>query len=275
MFGWLRLCGVVGVLALPMAAQTTVGTVPAHKVPRFSVSTVKPSKSDGYNAFFTTNGFRAKGMTLNQLAKEAYAAYGVGGFVGGPGWMNQKHYDVEARIDPDDVPDFERLSLPERYAMLQVLMKERFALVVHQERRMLPAFGIHVAPGGSKLQPAEEKIGGGEHEVSGYEGMVTLSLRGHLQVKDMDAQGICRVLQGSLGRNVVNETGLTGRYDFDLHWRPELTMGPPSLDSGATEADAWPALPVALKEQLGLRIESTTAPVEVTVVDAAQEPGAN
>jgi uncharacterized protein (TIGR03435 family) len=76
-------------------------------------------------------------------------------------------------------------------------------------------------------------------------------------------------LQAMTGRPVVDRTGLTGAFDFDLQW----TSGPLSTPGGnAASPDDGPSIFVALQEQLGLRLESGRAPFEVVVVDAVRRP---
>ena len=80
------------------------------------------------------------------------------------------------------------------------------------------------------------------------------------------------ILEGPSGRYVVDKTGLTGRYDFELRWTPASTpedTHAESPDSGA------PSLFTAVQEQLGLKLEPTKAPVDVLVVDSAKPPTPN
>ena len=80
-------------------------------------------------------------------------------------------------------------------------------------------------------------------------------------------------LTRTLGREVVDRTELRGRYDFDLHWRPdpELTRG--NAD-GPAAADG-PSIFTAVEEQLGLRLEAGRGPTQVLVIDRLEKPDAN
>jgi len=89
--------------------------------------------------------------------------------------------------------------------------------------------------------------------------------------KDL-AQSLTRTLAGELGRVVVDKTGLTGRYDLTLKWTPDT--GPPPMLNGEPDTSA-PNIVTAIQEQLGLKLESTKAPVEVLVVDQAEMPSDN
>ena len=79
---------------------------------------------------------------------------------------------------------------------------------------------------------------------------------------------IRNILEGPSGRHLIDKTGLTGRYDFDLHWTPDDTPADSPLAGG-------PSIFTAVQEQLGLKLESAKAPVEVLVIDSAQPPTPN
>jgi uncharacterized protein (TIGR03435 family) len=81
------------------------------------------------------------------------------------------------------------------------------------------------------------------------------------------------LLSSQLQKPVVDKTGLTGKYDFTLRWSTEqlsLVPGPPTGDPGNL-----PSIFTALREQLGLRLDSTRGPLEVLVIDRAEKPSEN
>ena len=79
-------------------------------------------------------------------------------------------------------------------------------------------------------------------------------------------------LGGVLGRVVVDETKLTGPFDVDLRWRPDIGLSPDLSEAAKQQIEARAALPVALREQLGLQLQSRRAPVEVFVVESISSP---
>jgi uncharacterized protein (TIGR03435 family) len=85
---------------------------------------------------------------------------------------------------------------------------------------------------------------------------------------DCDMNDIRRILEGPSGRYLIDKTGLTGRYDFELHWTPDDTPADSPLGGG-------PSIFTAVEEQLGLKLESAKAPVEVLVIDSARLPTPN
>jgi uncharacterized protein (TIGR03435 family) len=85
---------------------------------------------------------------------------------------------------------------------------------------------------------------------------------------DCSMDDVRNILEGPSRRRLIDRTGLTGRYDFDLHWTPDDTP----VDSPRADG---PSIFTAVQEQLGLKFESATAPVEVLVIDSAQQPTPN
>jgi uncharacterized protein (TIGR03435 family) len=155
--------------------------------------------------------------------------------------------------------------------MMQKLLEDRFKLTLHRETRVLPAYTIVVASGGPKLTPND----------SNPTGLPSLLFRGLgvLPAVNASMADFAGVMQSAvLDRPVVDKTGLPGRYDFTLTWTPDdsqfrsfgVRMPPPSAD-----ANAPPVLFTAIQEQLGLKLESTNAPVEVLVIDRVERPSEN
>jgi uncharacterized protein (TIGR03435 family) len=79
-------------------------------------------------------------------------------------------------------------------------------------------------------------------------------------------------LGGVLGRVVIDETSLTGPYDVDMQWRPDIGLSPDLTEAAKARIEARPALPVALREQLGLELQSRRAPVTLVVVESIAPP---
>ena len=77
---------------------------------------------------------------------------------------------------------------------------------------------------------------------------------------------------GNLGRPVLDKTGLTGTFDFTIEWTPELNgLLPPDVEPDPS----GPTFLEALKEQLGLKLDSQKGPVDVIVVDHVEHPSEN
>ncbi len=179
-------------------------------------------------------------------------------------------FDLDAKIDPADLPATP-LSSRQLFDMLQPVLADRFQLRVHHEMRTLPVYLIVVAKGGLKMKesappaPDSPASSTGTSPGSCYHTSVGNGLRVE---RDCTVNDIRNILEGPSGRYLIDKTGLTGRYDFDLHWTPDDTPADSPLAGG-------PSIFTAVEEQLGLKLESAKVPVDVLVIDSAQKPTPN
>jgi uncharacterized protein (TIGR03435 family) len=184
--------------------------------------------------------------------------------VNGPKWLYEARFDIQAKMDSATLEQTQKMSNAERRSflqgMFQRLLADRFKMAAHWETRELPVYALVLAKSGAKLQPTK-LTESGTHTSSGT-GMLTT--RG-VTMADL-ARTLTQEGGRDLGRDVVDKTGLPGRYDLELKWTP--TDSDPSAEPG-------PSIFTAVGEQLGLRLESTKGPVEVLVVDRIEMPSEN
>jgi uncharacterized protein (TIGR03435 family) len=166
-------------------------------------------------------------------------------------------FDLDAKIDPADLPATP-LSSRQLADLLQPVLGDRFQLRVHHETRTLPVYNIVLAKGGLKMKQSASPG-------TCYHTSVGSGLRVE---RDCTMNDIKNILEDPSGRYVIDKTGLTGRYDFELHWAPDDTPAESALAGG-------PSIFTAVQEQLGLKLESATAPVDVLVIDSAEQPSPN
>jgi uncharacterized protein (TIGR03435 family) len=171
---------------------------------------------------------------------------------------------------------------------MRSLLTERFKLVVHKETRDLDVYALVLAKPGGKpsaaLKPSTTdcaqlmfgRRGGPPPTPPGPNDPVLCGMRGtfgRIQVGGFPMSQFATGLQGQAGRLVLDRTGLTGNWDFELTFAPERPVGP--LPAGVELPPADPNAPnlfTALQEQLGLKLESTKAPIEVLVIDQVEQP---
>ncbi|HEY5382381.1 MAG TPA: TIGR03435 family protein [Acidobacteriaceae bacterium] len=241
----------------------------------FDVATIRPNPHPpGWNMYFTIDGFTAKGVTLRQVIREAYAAYD-GRVLGGPAWLDKDHFDIEAKLDAAEVRNFAQLSLPERRKMLQAMLADRFQLKVHREKQTVPAFALTVAKGGVKARKSNDGEGA-QSSVKGYNCLITKSRAGLLEEQNCSMADLASSLEWA-GRIVVDQTGLQDRYDFTLQWTPENVQRSSPDDSGndGLQDKPYPFLFRALEQELGLKLEPTKTDIDVYVIDQAEQPSSN
>ena len=184
--------------------------------------------------------------------------------LGGPPWLATRKWDIEARADA--AADAQLHALPSTQArllkqqMLRSLLADRFNLATHTETRDLSVYILVVAKGGPKFSPSPT----GGTTIDAGRGRV------HVQGSDHTLALLADQLGKILGRPVLDQTALDGRFDLTLQWTPD------DATPGSTEpANAAPPLPTALQEQLGLKLQSARSPIEVLVVDQATLPTPN
>ncbi len=216
--------------------------------PKFDVASIRKSRPDlHYDALFCENGrYTRGGDTLKALVQFAWRLRDFQ-VIGGPGWIDSDQFFIEAKGDPAATPE-------QCLAMMQSLLEDRFRLAAHKEMRQLPIYSLVVAPGGPKFHESDAATR------PGFQGA-----DGHLRAQKVSMAILVQLLSRSIGP-VEDRTGLTSRYDFTLDWTPENT---PVIDA------TGPSIFSAVQEQLGLKLENKTGPVEVLVIDHAELPTEN
>ena len=240
-------------LALPGLWASAVAQPVA--APEFDVTSVKPSRLDGWQGVDTMPGrIRADSITLNRCIRQAYNI-GPHQLIGGPDWILTDRWEIVARADRP-VDDDDTLML-----MLRSLLADRFQLVVHRETRNLPAYVLEVNRSGPKMQKAA--AGDSDTEMQGGRGRVMLAAR------KVPMDELADILGRRMDRPVVNRTGLSGGFNFSLHWAADSGRSP--SDGAVDDVSIF----TALGEQLGLRLRTAKAPVEVLVIDHVERPSEN
>jgi uncharacterized protein (TIGR03435 family) len=279
-------------LTLPPAPVVTPGdTAPVA----FEVATVKRNASGAPFILINTNAgrFTATNFPLRELIRVVHRVQ-PNQLVGGPDWLTDR-YDITGKIP-------EGVSPTRRDDMVKALLDDRFKLVTHTETRELPMFALVVArddkrlgpnlsaskndctagargrsggpagppPGGMPPPPPEFKPGA--RPVCG-----TMQGPGMISAGGVTMTRLAELLSGNVGRTVVDRTGLSGSYEFDLTYTPEPGQGlppgplPPGVQAPNIDPNG-PSLVTAIQEQLGLKLDPIRGPMQVTVIDAIQRP---
>jgi len=221
-----------------------VGQTPASS---FDVASVRPSQpgANGTNVLCESGRFTVYRSTVKSLIQLAWRVRDVQ-VIGGPGWIESDEFYIAAKGDPAANDNQCR-------AMVQALLVDRFKLTLHQETRQLPVYALVVGPRGAKFHESEAST---RPDVAG--GL------GQLKATKVSTVILAQTLTRLLDRPVLDLTGLTGRYDFKLEWTPDG-------DADGTGGSVF----AAVQEQLGLRLESKTGPIEVIVIDHVEKPEEN
>lgn len=259
-------------LGLVLLAVAAAGAQPPSG---FDVASIKPSdpSSTRTQIGVAPGGvFNAKNVTLRLLIGQAWDLRDFQ-ISGGPGWIDADHYDIMAKspefnVSEDDLrkmTDEQRNSFQDKVRHdLQLLLEDRFQLHTHRETRDLPVYTLTIAKNGSKLQaPANTDVTATSLRIRRTDAGLT-----EVTGKNTPLANLVKSLSSQLNRTVLDQSGLTGRYDFTVTFTP-------NLDAAQQPDTAGPSLFTALEEQLGLRLDSKKGPVEVLVIDSAQKASAN
>lgn len=205
------------------------------------------------------NGLSATCAPTIFILEYAYQLMDPTRIIGLPKWaLSSQMYEIEARVSAEDAPAFEKLKRAEKAAMMQAVFAERFAMETHMETRDMPAYALVVAKNGPRLETPSETTHG-YSQFGGSNGVVKWANSPLTDLKFLLAK--------ETGRPVVDQTGLTGKYDFTLEYTP--------LARAETDESGRPPIFTALEEQLGLKLVATKQPVEVLVIDSFEHPTEN
>jgi uncharacterized protein (TIGR03435 family) len=249
---------------------------------RFDVVSVKPNKSDQFAHINDTgdgDGITLRNMPLNEIILYAYGLRDMSLLSGSPEWVQSNRYDIQAKVGESDLSAFHKLTKDQRRLMLQDILGNRFKMKTHQERKEISVYALVVAKNGpllKKVEPGEKRATGIENKDGTIVQGQLLYSRGPGQMigQEIPMELFARSLSGLAGKPVVNNTGITGVYDFKLEWEPDHS--PPRGEPGEIPADpSGPSIFNALQEQLGLKLESQKVEMPIVVIDHIEEPSEN
>jgi len=283
---------IVGAVVLCLSALASAQRLPTEQA--FQVASVKPNTSDAPpgsrfplgpgDAYVAGPPFAATNQPLIAYIRFAFGR-SQGELLRLPSWVYDERFDIQGRAGGEPKKDDMRL-------MVRALLAERFKLAWHFERREEPVLELVLArPGelGPQLTRHGEDQPCGQGATSrgdpkfdaipcGSAGLVSASTPGRGRISGR-AEPIARLAAllsnnsfADVNRVVLDHTGLTGNFDFTVEW---AAGDPAASPSRPANDDAGPTLAVALRQQLGLTLRATKAPIDVLVIDRVERPSGN
>jgi|SRR5579863_535314 len=253
-----------GIFAQPPAARPAFDS--------FEVATIKPAPPDSRGRVVrmqSAHQLFAKNFTLKELVGYAYSLT-PRAISGGPAWIESDRYDILAGT-PGEV----RPTQDEQMQMMRKLLADRFSLGFHREPKEFPIYALTVAKNGSKLKESSGPPDALPELVNVVYPEEPAGVRIVLPARNATmGQFAAMMNRAVLDRPVVDQTGLSGKYDFDLEWTPDETQFGGQLPQGTPEHPK-PDLFAAVQQQLGLRLEATKGPIEALVIDKVERPSEN
>src|SRR5580658_4599213 len=255
---------------------STAGLFAQSPAPRpafneFEVAAIKPSDPNSAGRWIrmqSANRFYAKNHTVKTLIQAAYNLT-PRAVSGGPSWVDSDHYEILA-----ETPGNVRPALDEQMSMLRKLLADRFRLKFHREEKEFSIYALTVAKTGSKLKESTLDLDA-TPEGPPLLAFVIAPDTVRLPARAVTMPEIASVFQrAALDQPVVDRTGLSGRYDFDLEFTPDESQFS-GLGLKGTPESTKPDLFTAMQQQLGLKLEATKGPINTLVIDQAERPSAN
>jgi uncharacterized protein (TIGR03435 family) len=275
--------------AQSFAAPAGLVPAPDPNVPLyFEAASVKPSNpaSPGQSIRRQPGGrFNTINMPVRGLITFAYQIQSFQ-LVGGPSWLSNDRFDIVAKMEGDPPPVIPGTGADHMMLATRTLLADRFKLAMHKETRELDIYALTMArPGGKPGKALKPASGDCSAEAFARRGAappppgtppvvcgIQMSMS-RVRFGGYPLSLFANSLSSQVGRFVVDRTGLTGNWDFDLSFTPDPTRGAPPTGPDAAPFDPnGPSLFTALQEQLGLKLEATKGPVEVWVIDSVQQP---
>jgi uncharacterized protein (TIGR03435 family) len=266
----------LSVIALALLGATLAAQAPQD--PAFDVAAIKPAAdTQAFSFSMVQPGGRYIGqnMSLRLLIKTAYGVHDSQ-IIGGPSWIDSERWDINAKAEGyKDASTFRDRAR----VMVRPLLADRFKLVMHHEQRELPVYALVLVkanefgpqfrrddncdPG---VPPIPAAQGAAEPAAPMACGGDLFNPR-HLEAKSMPLSYMLIGLgRTSIDRVVVDHTGLTGKFDWEVQWIPD------DLRVDAAKGPDGPSIFQAFRDQLGLRLEPTRDRVDVVVIDRAERP---
>jgi uncharacterized protein (TIGR03435 family) len=238
--------------------------------PSFEVASVKPGdpSSRQFGIGVRASRFITTNATLKMMIGFAYDVRDHQ-ISGGPNWLNSEAFTIEAKPPAGTAMTPEPRNMNQLRLMLQSLLQERFKLTLHHESRMEQVYELVVAKGGHRMKETAP-------DPKGRQGIFS-TVRNNLNGFAAPTGQLANILSQTLGRSVIDKTGLAGKYDFKLVWTPGPGEGvaDPLPDAPAPVDASGPSLFTAIQEQLGLKLESAKGAVDVLVIDHVAKPDEN
>lgn len=271
--------------------------------PTFEVVSIKRNLSHEVGSRWVDRpdrGFTATNISVSVLIARAYPATEL---IGLPTWVRSERYDVVA------TPSFSGATLADRNAMLRAMLADRFALVVHIEKRDRDVYdlilarsdgqlGGGIAPTSTDCGPTGAAEGGGDRGVvdpgllNGQgprlenppppctHRVIAARLRrdsdvllGDLLEGDAPLDTLAMTLRMYARRPVVNKTNLSGSYRVRMNFDMTAAVGGPDLNP--SKPNTAPSVFTAVQEQLGMKLQSSQAALDTLVIDRLERPTDN
>ena len=214
-------------------------------------------------------------MPLRDIVRVAYGlqSYQMDGW---PGWLSSEYFDIQAKASGNPTQE-------QRLMMLRSLLETRFKLAAHRQTRRGPSYELFAIGAGRNLKQStancdalRARLPANPLPPPPNAPLIVCGIRslpGRVFAMGVAVDTLASMLGQIVGRPVVDRTQLAGNFDLDVHYTPDPVPPRDALPPDAAPIDPnGPSIFTALREQLGLRLDSKTGPIETLVVDHVERP---
>ena len=286
-------------LFVAIAAIAVLHAQAPAPAPAFEAATIKPSDPTTPGQFVRRQPggrFSTSNMPLRELVRFAYQVQDFQ-LEGVPAWASTERYDIIAKAEGDPPPVLPGTGPDQLMLMLRTLLAERFQLKLHNETKEMPIYAlVRLRPDrlGPRLEQstvdcvtliqsmqAAARAGGPAPTPPPPDasGRPTCGIRGgfgSLAGNGFPLNQLSATLSQMVRRTVIDRTGLSGTWAFDLKFTPDAGQLPPGASPNGPDAPVidpnGPSIFTAVQEQLGLKLDATRGPVEMLIVDRLERP---
>ena len=236
---------------------------------QFEVASLKMSQDNGPGGGIRPapggQRYQARNCPIKLMIQVAYRVKAEQ-IVGGPDWLANDRYDMEAKADKPSTPE-------QLHVMLMNMLVDRLQLKFHHEKREMRMYALTVDKGGPKLTPHEAANAGDPWIDQNVDRVVHVKMKATCAPLDYFAFRLSQFMD----LPVVDMTSLRGGYDFNLEYTRDLPPGIPegARLNGEVIDTSGPTVFAAVKDQLGLDLKAQKGMVDVIVIDHAEKPAIN
>lgn len=272
--------GASGAIAPQDGQSAAAAPTLAFEVVSIKLNNAGPEASWGYHE--ANDGIYGKNVSMWILLQYAFGVFEPYRLLGAPKWAMTETYDFEAKFAESTADSLQHVSPEKRaaakYQLIRSALEERCHLQSHTEMKEMPVYLLVVTDSGPKFHESTATDVGPNGVWGGgrvQNGVVTRTAK-HVTISQLAGR-----LSSELGeqRLVIDQTGLTGRYDFTLSYADPYSAASAAPNDAAVPSASdpvgGPSIFTALQDQLGLKLKPSKGPVQVIVIDHLDHPTSN
>jgi uncharacterized protein (TIGR03435 family) len=273
---------VISVALFAQVNSAPTSLTPDTKSHAFDVVSIKPAApGENWHYGFAPTGYSSAGMPIMAAVRQAYFSRNWNGkIVGAPDWVTKDPFDIEAKVTVADLDEWQKErtqpNQPLIQQLLQGMLADRCKLAAHRVPSETTGYALVLDKHGAKLKDAAPDEARPEHGIpapgGGYFVPYQRGEEPHMGFYGVTMAAFAEHMVGMGGGQVVDRTGLTGRYDFTLTW---LSSGPDEQHVGAISSDDPDKLSHWNFGALGLKAEQVKLPTEDLAIDHIEKPSQN